>query len=98
MTDNLRHILKRTTTEEFEYDRDKLLSVYRDDLHAFHIKREAERERFGHTPLRDDEVEDEFLIELFEKHNGSLFCDESLFSSTASDDYGIELVTRGEDD
>lgn len=94
----MQYLLKRTITEEYEYDRNLIISDYWDEFQRFMVTRQEERKLFGHSKLTREQLEDEFLIALFESHEGSRFCDEKLFSSTASDDYGIELRTREDDE
>jgi hypothetical protein len=92
-----RFLLKRTHIEEFEYDPDKLKEQFADEW----VKYVNHEMTWRHTrllpPLTEGEHWHNFLIELFDKHDGSAYGD-TLFSSTASDDFGVELFTMEDDE
>lgn len=89
----MRYILKRTHTEEFDYDPDKLIAQFSIDYHNFCIETAREREHYGWKPMTSEELRERFLTELFEKHDGSQFGEE-LFSNRASDDVWCDLRTE----
>jgi hypothetical protein len=92
-----RFLLKRTTTEEFDYDPDKLRRDFAFEFNVYCEGTTEMRARYGFPRMTDDEMWESFVIELFEKHDGSQYGD-SLFSSTASDNIGVELYTKGDDE
>lgn len=90
------YCLTRTTTEEFQYVPDELRERFGDEFDAWKVTEIASREHYGHTPWTPEELWDNFVIELFEAHDGSKFGD-GLFGST-NEDYGIGLETRRDDE
>lgn len=92
----IRFILTRTTTEEFQYDPDELARRYAHLFAEWAKKEIADRKRYGHDPFTDQELWESFVIELFEQHSGSTFGEE-LFGGT-DEDYSIALTTRRDDE
>lgn len=77
------HLLISTHTEEFEYDAEKVLTFLGRNPHLVEL--------YGATSDEDK------IIHVFNAVNGSALGDE-LFSSTASDDFGQELIVRDDDE
>lgn len=92
-----RFILKRTTTEEYEYDPAKLKATFLDEFAVFRASRL--NHVYRHLSVRDfteAEIWESFVIEKFEQHEGSVYGDE-LFGQIDVD-AGVVLFNRSEDD
>lgn len=88
-----RHLLVRTTTEKFDYDDAKLRERFASEYVAW---KENWTERHF-PPIEDEQKQWEwFVIDLFEKIDGSLFGD-NWFGQVDADS-GIELFIVSEDD
>lgn len=85
-------ILKRTITEEYEYDDAQLRTKFQDQFEAWKV----DWTNRHYPPLDNEQLRWEwFVIELFEQHEGSAYGDE-LFGQI-NVDAGIELQTREEE-
>ena len=79
----MQYILKRTTTEEFEYDREKVLAFVNDNPGVVDIKEWMDL--------------DDIIVELFEQTEGCMFADAELFGQIDYDT-GVTLLLRRDDE
>lgn len=90
------HILIRTTTETFEYDPDKIRQKFSMHWRAFAGNTNAFRADRGLPTLSQEQLFEDFIIDMFERHDGSQFGDD-LFSQIDCDS-GIVLGERSIDE
>lgn len=76
-------ILRRTITEEYEYDREKVLTFVNDNPGIIDIKEWMDL--------------DDIIVELFEQTEGSIFADQELFGQIDCD-AGPTLLLRRDDE
>jgi hypothetical protein len=79
----MQYILKRTITEEYEYDRDKVLVFVNDNPDVIDIKEWMDL--------------DDIIIELFEATEGSIFADRELFGQIDQDSSTTLLLRRDDE-
>lgn len=90
------HLLILTTKETFEYNPVTVKRVFSMQWRAYASHTVAERERRSLPALTEEQMFENWIIEQFEMHNGSIFGD-GLFSQIDID-CGSELVTRADDE
>jgi hypothetical protein len=93
MPSQTQYLVVRTITEEYEYTPSRLRTELAHEFRAFSEETAKRRASHHHAPLEPSEMWDEFVLDLFEKHDGSMYGDD-LFGQVDTD-CGISLATRG---